>query len=314
MSERKVFLSSTFKDLAAYREAVYRAIQRLDVGAVSAWRTSEPGTGRPTSSAARRWPSATCSVELPERELPATRSLNLRDLLKVGPRIVLTGGPGSSKSTVLQHIAWTLAQSLEGDRREQVWVACHNVGNMLQFLEIVYRGQSTQFEQTKGDATMAQVASRRTTARMHQTVEELAAEIRVLSPDELRRLVTLSPTLQKILPPPPDPDEVSPPEGMGLDEWEAMLAEAGFTPTSWALRLAERAAWEAKMARLALPHLPPYLQAEYNALITRQDAGEPLTPEDLAVWDKLLPTLQEHELSIMQVLSEHSEHKTPALA
>lgn len=161
---------------------------------------------------------------------------------------------------------------------------------------------------------MAQVASRRTTARMHRTVEELAAEIRVLSPAELRRLVTLSPSLQKILPPPPDPDEVSPPEGMGLDEWEAMLAEAGFTPTSWALRLAERAGWEARMARLALPHLPPDLQAEYNALITRQDAGEPLTPEDLAAWDELLPAIQAHELMIMQALHEHSPNNTRLLA
>ena len=30
MAERKVFLSSTFKDLADYRQAVYRAIQRMD--------------------------------------------------------------------------------------------------------------------------------------------------------------------------------------------------------------------------------------------------------------------------------------------
>ena len=57
-------------------------------------------------------------MEMMERELPATRPINLRDLLKVGPRIVVIGGPGSGKSTVLQHIAWALAQSLVENRPE----------------------------------------------------------------------------------------------------------------------------------------------------------------------------------------------------
>ncbi|MFQ6059459.1 MAG: SUMF1/EgtB/PvdO family nonheme iron enzyme, partial [Anaerolineae bacterium] len=55
-------------------------------------------------------------METPERDLPTTRPLNLRDLLKVGPHIVVIGGPGCGKTTVLQHIAWTLAQSLIEDR------------------------------------------------------------------------------------------------------------------------------------------------------------------------------------------------------
>jgi formylglycine-generating enzyme required for sulfatase activity len=55
-------------------------------------------------------------AEVLEAEGPATRPINLRDLLKVGPRIVVTGGPGSGKSTVLRYVAWTLAESLLSKR------------------------------------------------------------------------------------------------------------------------------------------------------------------------------------------------------
>jgi predicted NACHT family NTPase len=51
---------------------------------------------------------------LMEAERPVAAPLNLKDLLTIegGERIVVIGGPGCGKSTVLQHIAWTLAYAL----------------------------------------------------------------------------------------------------------------------------------------------------------------------------------------------------------
>ena len=36
-------------------------------------------------------------------------------MLSVGNRIILTGGPGCGKTTVLLHLAWTLAKALQGN-------------------------------------------------------------------------------------------------------------------------------------------------------------------------------------------------------
>ena len=46
------------------------------------------------------------------------RPINLKNLLRVYPRIVLIGGPGSGKSTVLRYIAYILAQSLVKNQPE----------------------------------------------------------------------------------------------------------------------------------------------------------------------------------------------------
>ncbi|MCS7010939.1 MAG: hypothetical protein NZL98_06195, partial [Anaerolineales bacterium] len=42
------------------------------------------------------------------------KEIRLDEVLSVGKRIIITGGPGCGKTTVLQHIAWTLAASLQG--------------------------------------------------------------------------------------------------------------------------------------------------------------------------------------------------------
>lgn len=46
------------------------------------------------------------------------RDLDLGQILACGPRLVITGGPGSGKTTVLQHIAWTLTLAILQDQPE----------------------------------------------------------------------------------------------------------------------------------------------------------------------------------------------------
>ena len=41
--------------------------------------------------------------------------IRLDELLSLAPRLIITGGPGSGKTTVLQHIAWSLAMGLTQD-------------------------------------------------------------------------------------------------------------------------------------------------------------------------------------------------------
>lgn len=58
-----------------------------------------------------------------EREKPL--AITLDHLLSIGKRIILTGGPGCGKTTVLQHIAWTLAVDL---RRKKPGLASLKLG------------------------------------------------------------------------------------------------------------------------------------------------------------------------------------------
>jgi formylglycine-generating enzyme required for sulfatase activity len=44
-----------------------------------------------------------------ERPESAQREIDLSQVLSLGPRVIITGGPGCGKTTVLQHIAWALA-------------------------------------------------------------------------------------------------------------------------------------------------------------------------------------------------------------
>ncbi len=53
------------------------------------------------------------SLRIEERS-SKTKELRLDEALSFGKRIIITGGPGCGKTTVLQHIAWTLASSLQG--------------------------------------------------------------------------------------------------------------------------------------------------------------------------------------------------------
>ena len=48
-----------------------------------------------------------------QHEGPQARAIQLNELLDIGPRVILTGGPGSGKTTVLLHIIRTLSVSLE---------------------------------------------------------------------------------------------------------------------------------------------------------------------------------------------------------
>ena len=53
--------------------------------------------------------------ELVKREQAESREISLDEVLSLSSRIIITGGPGSGKTTVLQHIAWTLAYAIRHD-------------------------------------------------------------------------------------------------------------------------------------------------------------------------------------------------------
>ncbi|MDX9993560.1 MAG: NACHT domain-containing protein, partial [Anaerolineales bacterium] len=49
-------------------------------------------------------------------EKRGTEKIKLNQVLGVGKRVIVTGGPGSGKTTVLQHIAWTLACAIQSGK------------------------------------------------------------------------------------------------------------------------------------------------------------------------------------------------------
>lgn len=51
-------------------------------------------------------------------EPEAPRQISMRELLAQGNRLAVIGAPGCGKTTVLQHIAWTLAEALRTGRPE----------------------------------------------------------------------------------------------------------------------------------------------------------------------------------------------------
>ena len=54
--------------------------------------------------------------ELVKREQAESREISLDEIFSLSSRIIITGGPGSGKTTVLQHIAWTLAHAIRHDK------------------------------------------------------------------------------------------------------------------------------------------------------------------------------------------------------
>ncbi|RLD03131.1 MAG: hypothetical protein DRI56_13020, partial [Chloroflexota bacterium] len=55
-----------------------------------------------------------------ENEENNTRNIDLNQVLSLGERVIITGGPGSGKTTVLKHIAWALAYAIRYDKGDVV--------------------------------------------------------------------------------------------------------------------------------------------------------------------------------------------------
>jgi formylglycine-generating enzyme required for sulfatase activity len=60
----------------------------------------------------------TVYVPLEASVLGWAHSISLNQVLAQGTRLIVTGGPGCGKTTVLQHIAWTLASAIATDKPE----------------------------------------------------------------------------------------------------------------------------------------------------------------------------------------------------
>lgn len=69
-----------------------------------------------TSPEAEKFPNEMMNAEQTRRTMEKERGsgkIKLNQVLGVGKRVIVTGGPGSGKTTVLQHIAWTLSSAIK---------------------------------------------------------------------------------------------------------------------------------------------------------------------------------------------------------
>jgi energy-coupling factor transporter ATP-binding protein EcfA2 len=93
-------LQEVYVPLAAEALPAARDLLKRDLG--------RPAWGRERSSVA-----AEDEVVAPPM---ATARITMQELLRQGERLVVIGAPGCGKTTVLQHIAWTLAKALRTDQ------------------------------------------------------------------------------------------------------------------------------------------------------------------------------------------------------
>jgi len=82
-------------------------------------------------------PLETAYVPLRARWMRGDTDIALNEVLRLGNRLVIVGGPGSGKTTVLLHMAWALASSLLSGQPDP---ACSRLGSLMKPIKLNKRG------------------------------------------------------------------------------------------------------------------------------------------------------------------------------